>query len=168
METTNQNQENVTAAFKTALKMARQDGGKLTQEKSATIALATIDKLFKDDGTPIKFNPVQREMLKAMFFPQVKVRKSIVKATLASVGCTLDLTTEELLTKLLNPAALEKELSEVRTKAPAINLRELIDEEESSSNETGDSEPDEENATEEEPAPTQPTKTATKPTAARK
>ena len=169
METTNQNQENVTAAFKTTLKTARQDCGKLTQEKSATIALATIDKLFKDDGTPIKFNPVQREMLKAMFFPQVKVRKSIVKATLASVGCTLDLTTEELLTKLLNPAALEKELSEVRTKAPTINLREFIDEEdESSSNDAGDSGADEENATEEEPVPTQPTKTAAKPTAVRK
>lgn len=168
METTNQNQENVTAAFKATLKNARQDGGKLTQEKAATIAMTTIDKMFKDDGTPLTLNPVQREMLRAMFFPQVKVRKSIIRATLKSVGCTLDLTTEELLTKLLNPAALEKELSEVRTKAPTINLRELIDEEESSSNETGDSEPDEENATEEEPVPTQPAKTAAKAATARK
>ena len=163
MDTTNKNQENVTAAFKTALKNARQDGGKLTQEKTATIAMAAIDQLFKDDGTPLRFNPVQREMLRAMFFPQVKVRKSIIRATLASVGCTLDLTTEELLTKLLNPAALEKELAAVRTKAPTINLRELVDEEEvSAANDADDSEPEQDNTEEEEPVPTMPVKTPVK------
>ncbi len=166
---TNKNQVNVTAAFKAALKNARQDGGKLTQEKAATIAMATIDKLFKDDGTPIKFNPVQREMLRAMFFPQVKVRKSIIRATLTSVDCTLDLTTEELLTKLLNPTTLEKELTAVRTKAPVIDLRELIDEEETSPSEDADeSGPDEDNTEADEPAPTQPAKAPTKTVTARK
>ncbi|MBE7156987.1 MAG: hypothetical protein INR62_00880 [Rhodospirillales bacterium] len=164
---TNQNQEAVTATFKEKLQDARQGGGKLTQEKAGNIAMAAVDKLFTDDGKLIKLNPVQREMLKVMFNPQVKTRKSVIRATLLSVGCTLDLTTEELLTKLLTPATLEKELSTVRAKAPVIDWSQMVEEEDAASADADSTPPDDENS-EEEPTPVQPTKAATKPATARK
>ncbi len=126
---TNRNQSNVLAAFATALKAARANGNKLTQKEAANIALATIAKLFNDDGKPITITPQQRDELKMIFYPKSEYRMNVIKAILKVAGCTLDSTTGELLTGLLTPAQLEKKLAAAQAEAPTVDWSKLAQEE---------------------------------------
>ena len=127
---TNRNQVNVTAAFKATLKSALANSGKLTQQKSAEIALATIGTMFKDDGSPVNLTAQQKDWLRMMFYPTITARLSFIKSMLGASGCTLDAATQELLNGLFTPANLEKKVKKAGEEAPVINWSEMMDEEE--------------------------------------
>lgn len=126
---TNRNQVNVTAAFKATLKNALANEGRLTQQKSADIALATISAMHKDDGSLLNLTVQQKDWVKMMFYPTVTARLSFIKSMLGATGCTLDTATQELLNGLFTPANLEKKVKKAREEAPVINWSEMMDEE---------------------------------------
>lgn len=125
----NHNQRNVTAAYSAALKNARTGGGKLTQEKAGTIAMATTTAMHTDDDKPATFTQSQKDAIKALFHPTRELRIKVLAETLKEVGVTLDDTTLELLTPLLTPANFDKKLKEMK-KAPTVDWSALAGTEE--------------------------------------
>lgn len=121
----NKNQQAVIAAYSASLKAVRSGGTKLTQEKSATVALATIDALHNDQGKPLSLTPDQRNTLKVLFHPKPDIRLKVIEATLKAAGCTMDGMTREMLDMLLTPASFDKKMEE-RAKVTVVDWSEIV------------------------------------------
>ena len=106
----NQNQPEVNSTFKHEMQKSRVEGEIFTQKKSAIVAMATVGKLKDAGGNYITLTEHHKNVMRAVFYPTNEVRMNVIKSTLNEAGLELDDTTEALLTKLLNPAGIQKAL----------------------------------------------------------